>query len=28
LVSPDSYSAYLHTDGKYPAPTGGPKKKI
>ena len=28
LVSPDSYSAYLHPDGKYPAPTGGPKKKI
>ena len=25
LVSPDSYSAYLHTDGKFPAPTGGPK---
>ena len=28
LVSPDSYSAYLHPDGNYPAPTGGPKKKI
>lgn len=28
LVSPDSYSSYLHPDGKYPAPTGGPKKKI
>ena len=26
LVSPDSYSRYLHPDGKYPAPTGGPKK--
>jgi urea transport system substrate-binding protein len=25
LVSPDSYSRYLHTTGKYPAPTGGPK---
>ena len=24
LVSPDSYSTYLHTDGNYPAPTGGP----
>jgi len=27
LVSPDSYSRYLHTDGNYPKPTGGPKKK-
>ena len=26
LVSPDSYSSYLHPDGKFPAPTGGPKK--
>ena len=26
LVVPDSYSSYLHTDGKFPAPTGGPKK--
>ena len=26
LVSPDSYSTYLHTDGNIPAPTGGPKK--
>jgi len=26
LVSPDSYSTYLHPDGKFPAPTGGPKK--
>lgn len=26
LVSPDSYSALLHPDGNYPAPTGGPKK--
>lgn len=25
LVSPDSYSAYLHPDGNVPAPTGGPK---
>ena len=25
LVSPDSYSKYLHTDGKFPEPTGGPK---
>ena len=25
LVSPDSYSSYLHPDGKVPAPTGGPK---
>ena len=31
LVKPDSYSKYLHdpklpnTDGKYPAPTGGPQ---
>ena len=27
LVSPDSYSSYLHPEGKYPAPTGGPKEK-
>ena len=27
LVSPDSYSRYLHPDGNYPKPTGGPKKK-
>ena len=27
LVSPDSYSSYLHPDGNVPAPTGGPKKK-
>ena len=26
LVAPDSYSPYLHPDGKYPEPTGGPKK--
>jgi len=26
LVKPDSYSPYLHTDGKFPEPTGGPKK--
>jgi urea transport system substrate-binding protein len=26
LVEPDSYSTYLHPDGKFPAPTGGPKK--
>lgn len=26
LVIPDSYSTYLHPDGNYPAPTGGPKK--
>jgi urea transport system substrate-binding protein len=26
LVAPDSYSKYLHTDGKVPPPTGGPKK--
>jgi urea transport system substrate-binding protein len=26
LVSPDSYSTYLHPDGNYPAPTGGPKQ--
>ncbi len=26
LVSPDSYSTYLHPDGNVPAPTGGPKK--
>ena len=25
LVSPDSYSAYLHPDGNFPPPTGGPK---
>jgi urea transport system substrate-binding protein len=25
LVVPDSYSTYLHPDGKYPQPTGGPK---
>ena len=25
LVSPDSYSSYLHPDGNYPAATGGPK---
>jgi urea transport system substrate-binding protein len=25
LVSPDSYSRYLHPDGNFPAPTGGPK---
>ena len=24
LVTPDSYSSYLHTDGKFPKPTGGP----
>ena len=24
LVSPDSYSTYLHPDGDFPAPTGGP----
>ena len=24
LVSPDSYSTYLHPDGNFPAPTGGP----
>ena len=24
LVSPDSYSSYLHTDGNVPKPTGGP----
>ena len=28
LVSPDSYSSYLHPDGNYPAPTGGPKEKV
>ena len=27
LVSPDSYSLYLHPDGNFPAPTGGPKAK-
>ena len=26
LVAPDSYSKYLHTDGKFPPPTGGPKE--
>ena len=26
LVEPDSYSKLLHTDGNFPAPTGGPKK--
>ena len=26
LVSPDSYSRYLHSVGSFPAPTGGPKK--
>jgi urea transport system substrate-binding protein len=26
LVSPDSYSRYLHPEGNYPAPTGGPKR--
>ena len=26
LWRPDSYSPYLHPDGKIPAPTGGPKK--
>jgi urea transport system substrate-binding protein len=26
LVKPDSYSTLLHTDGNFPAPTGGPKK--
>lgn len=26
LVEPDSYSKLLHTDGVFPAPTGGPKK--
>ncbi|HIA17973.1 MAG TPA: urea ABC transporter substrate-binding protein, partial [Planctomycetaceae bacterium] len=24
LISPDSYSSYLHRDGRVPAPTGGP----
>jgi urea transport system substrate-binding protein len=28
LVSPDSFSSYLHPDGNYPAPTGGPKGKV
>ena len=28
LVSPDSYSSYLHPDGNYPAPTGGPKEQV
>ena len=28
LVSPDSFSRYLHPDGNYPAPTGGPKEKV
>ena len=27
LVSPDSYSIYLHPDGNFPAATGGPKAK-
>lgn len=27
LVSPDSYSSYLHPEGNYPEPTGGPKEK-
>ncbi len=26
LVSPDSYSPYLHTDGTFPDPTGGPSQ--
>ncbi|MFP6766707.1 MAG: transporter substrate-binding protein, partial [Planctomycetaceae bacterium] len=26
LVSPDSYSSYLHEKGKAPAPTGGPQE--
>jgi urea transport system substrate-binding protein len=26
LVEPDSYSRYLHPDGNFPPPTGGPKK--
>ena len=26
LVSPDSYSTYLHPDGKVPEPTGGPQE--
>ena len=26
LVEPDSYSSLLHPDGKFPEPTGGPKK--
>ena len=26
LVKPDSYSRFLHPDGKFPPPTGGPKK--
>ncbi|MDA3851678.1 MAG: urea ABC transporter substrate-binding protein [Spirochaetaceae bacterium] len=26
LVEPDSYSSLLHTDGNYPAPTGGPQE--
>lgn len=25
LVEPDSYSTYLHPDGNFPAPTGGPR---
>jgi urea ABC transporter urea binding protein len=24
LIEPESYSSYLHPDGKFPAPTGGP----
>ena len=28
LVSPDSYSKYLHPDGNFPAPTGGPKAAV
>lgn len=28
LVSPDSFSRYLHPDGNYPAPTGGPKENV
>ncbi|MDE0185563.1 MAG: urea ABC transporter substrate-binding protein [Candidatus Poribacteria bacterium] len=28
LVSPDSYSKYLHPDGNFPAPTGGPKVAV
>ena len=25
LVKPEAYSPYLHPDGNFPAPTGGPK---
>jgi urea transport system substrate-binding protein len=25
LIAPQAYSSYLHPDGKFPAPTGGPK---